>query len=260
MNDIILHYLIGFIFGISFFILAWVSSVVVGKSSLIDSVWGFSFFLITLLYYYLSGKILTILDYTFITVVFIWSVRLGIFLAIRFMSEGEDKRYVEIKKNWNKSTFGFIGMFALQGFLASLLSIPMLLISHTPITSSFLFYIGLALIVIFTILESLADYQLYTFKKKNKGVTCNVGLWAYSRHPNYFSEWMIWVGLFICCIPLGSIGVFSIFSVLIIYYLLNHVSGIPIIEKDAREGIYKRQGEEEYFKRTPAFFPALRRK
>ncbi|EQC46099.1 DUF1295 domain-containing protein [Bacteriovorax sp. Seq25_V] len=260
MSLILEHYLYGFGVGIAFFIIAWVVSLVLGKSSHIDSVWGLSFSLLTAFYYYLSGKVIGQLDIIFITVVFLWSFRLGLFLAYRFSVEGEDRRYVEIKTNWNKTNVGFIGMFILQGFLASLLSIPLLLFSHGVVVNEALFFVGISFVFIFTVFETVADWQLFQFKARNKNRTCNVGLWKYSRHPNYFSEWMIWVGLFLTTLSQGALGWFSFISVAIIFYLLNFVSGIPIIERDARNGVFKREGEKEYFESTSVFFPLLPRR
>ena len=93
------------------------------------------------------------------------------------------------------------------------------------------------------LLETIADWQLYTFKKdeKNKGLFLTEGLWRYSRHPNYFGEAVFWWGIFIVACSFEK-GWFTFYSPLIITLLLRYVSGVPILEKEFE----KRPGFKEY--------------
>ena len=109
--------------------------------------------------------------------------------------------------------------------------------------------VGTAIVFLSLCGESLADGQLAAFRRKpeNKGQVCNVGLWRYSRHPNYFFEWCIWVGfgVFALCSHLGWIGLLAPFS---IYYLLRYKTGVPMAE----ESSLKSKGDRfrEYQKTT----------
>jgi steroid 5-alpha reductase family enzyme len=124
---------------------------------------------------------------------------------------------------------------------------------------SILEYAGAALWTICIIGEATADAQLKRFKSKpeNKGKVCNVGLWSYSRHPNYFFEWMIWVSYFIfaCASPWGWI---SIVCPAIILLLLFKVTGIPLTEEQSIRS--RGDAYREYQRTTSVFVPLPRKK
>lgn len=249
----------GLVVSLLFFVVIWLFSMITQKSSIIDSAWGLHYFSIGLYYFLRAGLELTLAKKILLTAILFWSFRLALFLFYRFLKHGEDQRYVEIRKNWGANHLKFITMFLLQGFLAWLQSYT-ILVAVANAEVSTLFYLGVSIMVVFTVFESIADFQLFTFKNKSKNTVCNVGLWKYSRHPNYFSEWMIWVGLYITILAANiSIfeKIFSLIGPIQIYILVNYVSGIPIMEKYARENVFRKIGEKEYFESTPAFFPKI---
>jgi steroid 5-alpha reductase family enzyme len=115
-------------------------------------------------------------------------------------------------------------------------------------------YIGAGIWLIALTGEAIADWQLDQFKKDpaNKGKVCNKGLWNYSRHPNYFFEWLIWVGYFVFALA-SPYGFIAIISPAIILYLLLNVTGIPATEEQSvrsKGDLYK-----EYQRTTSAFVP-----
>ena len=108
------------------------------------------------------------------------------------------------------------------------------------------------------IFEAVADWQLYRFKAEpdNKGKVMNKGLWAYSRHPNYFGESLVWWGLFL--ITLATPGSFwVVICPLLITFLLLKVSGITLLEKTI---VDSRPEYKEYIKNTSSFIPWLPKK
>ncbi|WP_411821321.1 DUF1295 domain-containing protein [Leptospira sp. 'Mane'] len=203
--------------------------------------------------------------------VWIWAIRLSGFLywtRIR-TDHPEDKRYADFRKDYGNQVHRkfFTNVFLLQGFLALLLSGPFVVASDWqldlfsvpsvlifPILGWVLFFIG-----VFG--ESLADKQLHSFLsvQSNKGKLCDAGLWKYSRHPNYFFEWVIWLGIGI--IPLAS-GIswawISLFSPFVMFILLRFVSGVPFAEKYSL--LSKGNIFQNYQKTTNAFFPWFPRK
>lgn len=245
-----------------FFICIWFASLVTKKNSIIDAAWGLHYFLISLFYFFELKSHFNTPNMILLTTMTLWGLRLGGFLFYRYLIIGEDHRYETIKKNWNANDFTFIKMFLLQGFIAGILSLTMLFAFAFAAEISISFIIGISIMLIFIIFESIDDFQLFQFVTNplNKNKICNIGLWKFTRHPNYFSEWMIWVGLLI--IILGNnfflVKLVACLGPVLIYLLLNFVSGIPIIEKNARKGIFKKIGEEEYIRNTPAFFPKFK--
>lgn len=253
---VISTYLVGFIY----FVSLWLMSLVTKKSSVIDIGWGFFFSIISIFYILHFDLSLTLNHMIILTLVLLWSFRLGIYLLIRYLHEDrEDKRYEKIKKEWNATQISFIKMFVFQGVVASSLSFPFYLLYSRAINLDFLFSVAISIGVFSLFLESVADYQLYKFKKDstNKGKVLNKGLWKLSRHPNYFFEWMVWVSIGLLSISLEGNGYVGVYAPIFMYITLNHISGIPFLEEKARQGIYTKDGEKEYYENTPAFFPNI---
>ncbi len=191
-----------------------------------------------------------------------WAGRLALLLVRRLMKDpSEDSRYRRIREDWKTNqNMKFFFMFQFQGLLDVVLSWVFLLIFLNPsqLISS-VEIIGVLIWLAGIIGESIADEQLHTFKinPANKGKTCDLGLWYYSRHPNYFFEWLIWVGYAVIALasPWGWSGIIA--PVLMLYFLLK-VSGIPLAEAQA----LKTKGEEyrRYQESTSMFIPLPKRK
>lgn len=224
---------------------------------IVDIVWSYAFGALALLYAAtLSGWAPR--RWAMAAVVVIWSTRLGTHLYRRVMSHHpeEDRRYAEMRTRWAEHFPAKMFIFyQQQAFSVLVLGLPFLLIARNPAPSFHgLEYLGLTLWLIALLGESLADAQLAAFKKNatNRGRVCETGLWAYSRHPNYFFESCIWIGYFLiaCASPWGWT---SVIAPLGITYLLLHVTGVPMAEEQS----LRSRGEafREYQRRVSAFIP-----
>jgi steroid 5-alpha reductase family enzyme len=185
-------------------------------------------------------------------------VRLGWHLAKRIVGEPEEGRYTQLRKEWGQGgnlNLKFLGFFQFQAVLNAFLALPLLLacFNRTPRFHP-LEIAGAALFVVALLGETLADAQLAAFKRNpaNKGAVCDVGLWRYSRHPNYFFEWLIWIAyaVFAVASPHGWIAMAM--PVLMLHFLIN-VTGIKATEEQA----IRTKGERyrRYQARTSGFVP-----
>lgn len=194
--------------------------------------------------------------------VIFWGVRLSLRIHLKNKGKGEDFRYAAWRKDWlhrGRLYFqvrSYLQIFLLQSFVISIVSLP-LLIAATPQTSlgGVLPQIGIFVWFVGFIFESVGDYQLDRFiKYKHKvGSVLTTGLWAISRHPNYFGEILMWVGLSIMTLFRYDYSVLAILSPALIAYLLMYVSGVPLVEKR-----FEGNAEwNEYKAKTPAIFPRI---
>jgi steroid 5-alpha reductase family enzyme len=190
----------------------------------------------------------------------LWSLRLGLYLTGRVGShlKEEEGRYKKLREEWNETKFFFF--FQMQAFSNVMLSIPFFVIALNPEPQmSIMEYIGAGMWLLCIIGEGISDRQLKQFKKdnSNKGKVCQYGLWNYSRHPNYFFQFMIWVSVFIFALP-SPYGWISIICPLSIGYLIFKVTGIPMTEEQA----VRSKGElyKEYQRTTSAFVPWFKKR
>lgn len=186
-----------------------------------------------------------------------WGLRLAYhILTDRVIGAAEDPRYQALRQSWkahlNLKLFLF---FEFQALLDLALSVPFLLMALNPSPSWHpLEILGLLLALVSVAGEALADAQLKAFKRNplNRGKTMRAGLWRYSRHPNYFFEWLTWVAFFLAALP-SPYGVWTIIAPITMLWFLFKVTGIPLTEEQA----LKSRGEEyrHYQRTTSAFFP-----
>jgi steroid 5-alpha reductase family enzyme len=190
----------------------------------------------------------------------VWSIRLAWHLAHRVAREPEDGRYVELRARWGGNiTLKFLVFFLGQGLLDVLLAVPFLAASMNR--SSVLHPLEIAgaiLWLVSVIGEGVADEQLRRFKRdpSSRGRVCDTGLWYYSRHPNYFFEWLIWCAfaVFAFASPFGWLSLAG--PALMLYFLLR-VTGIPATEAHAVES--RGDAYREYQRTTSAFVPLPKR-
>ncbi len=229
----------------------------INNYSIVDAIWAFSFFAIALLMLWLADgwlprKILMV------AVVGSWSLRLGIFLASRIASHHpkEDNRYVMLRHRYGDSVEkGFFWFFQYQAWSVVLLSIPFVVMSMSfDAELQFLEILGAIIAVVSVLGEAIADAQKSAFKKKpeNKGKNCEVGLWRYSRHPNYFFEACVWLGFYLMVFSSPG-GKVCIFVPLLMWLLLLKVTGVPMSEESSKN-VY---GEAylDYQRRVSIFIP-----
>lgn len=186
----------------------------------------------------------------------VWGLRLGVFLALRNAGHAEDRRYAALRQRWGAAAAPrMLLFFWLQGLIAAILALSLLVPAasgHWP-APPLLWLAGL-LWCIGVGGEALADAQLARFKADPalRGGVCDRGLWRYSRHPNYFFEWVHWLSY----VPLG-LGAphwpLALTGAAVILLVLLKLSGIPGIEDGGVQ--QRRPGYEDYRRRTSAFIP-----
>ena len=206
---------------------------------------------------YLSSNGFTNINTANITVVVfisLWAVRLGSFLFMRIHKDGEDKRFRTIKP----SATQFFMTWTLQGLWVSLCSMCALtaISSDSGVVINTLFYIGLALFVIGFSTEVIADNQKSKFRSlpENRDKFITTGLWAKSRHPNYFGEIVLWTGIAVMSFSsLDGWQYLTLISPIFTYILLVYVSGVRMLE--ARSDI--KWGEDEAYQSYKSSTPVL---
>ncbi|XP_072971982.1 uncharacterized protein [Typha angustifolia] len=166
--------------------------------------------------------------------VVVWGLRLGLFLLMRIMNWGEDRRFDEMRNNLGK-----LAVFWLfQAVWVWTVSLPLTIVNASDRNPSVKpqDFIGWIMWGVGIFIEATADQQKLIFKNSpvNKGKWCDAGIWKYSRHPNYFGEMLLWWGIFVASTPiLGGAEWLVIFGPIFLTLLLLFVSGIPLLEESA---------------------------
>jgi steroid 5-alpha reductase family enzyme len=185
----------------------------------------------------------------------LWAIRLGSFLFMRIHHDGEDKRFRSIKPSASQ----FFMTWTLQGLWVSLCSMCALtaISSNTGIVTNAFFYIGLALFILGFAIEVMADMEKSAFKanQENKDKFITTGLWARSRHPNYFGEIVLWTGIAVMSFSsLEGLQYLTLISPIFTYLLLVYVSGVRMLEARADLKWGDNPAYQEYKKKTPVLF------
>jgi len=233
----------------------WLIHVRTGNASVVDPGWAFGLPIAAVTYAVLgTGYIWR--RWLLAGMVIVWGVRLGTYLLLRIIGKPEEGRYQELRRQWKEHiTLKFLVFFEFQALLDLFLSLPVLLAALNPKPAlSALEYTGIALWIVAVTGEAIADAQLAAFKRDttSHGQVCQRGLWNYSRHPNYFFEWLIWVAwaLFALASPYGWL---AILCPLLMFYFIFRVTGIPATEAQALRS--KGEAYRRYQETTSAFVP-----
>jgi steroid 5-alpha reductase family enzyme len=190
----------------------------------------------------------------------VWSLRLGTYIFLRVLGHHpvEDVRYEALRQRWPGPGM-FLAFFELQALIVVIFSLPFLFAAWNP-ASSFAIneVIGLAIAAASIAGEALADRQMKRFKanQENRGKVCEIGLWRFSRHPNYFFEFLFWVGIFVASLA-APWGWITAACPALMYYFLTRVTGIPLTEEYALKS--KGEAYRRYQQTTSAFVPWFRR-
>lgn len=237
--------------------LVWIWAYKIKNASVVDVFWSYNFPVIAIILFFLAPGF-EIRRAFICGMVLLAGLRLGTHLAKRVFGhlDEEEGRYQQLRKEWApKAEQKFFFFFQFQGISNVILSIPFfIIVINTRAEMAIVEYIGFALWLISVIGEAVADQQLASFKKNpdNKGKVCQFGLWYYSRHPNYFFQWTMWLSYFI--FALGSpYGYLAIISPAIILYLLLKVTGIPATEEQSLRS--RGDAFRAYQKSTSVFVP-----
>jgi|TARA_B110000438_G_scaffold147741_1_gene142306 steroid 5-alpha reductase family enzyme len=237
--------------------LVFIPSFIFKTEHYFDLTGGISFILVIFYALYDQINILGFIDFRSLILsifIIVWSSRLSLFLFFRVKKSG-DIRFVEIKKSFLK----FLRAWVFQGWWVFTCTLPVLIVlSNKPLNSDYLLYLGIILWIFGFLFEIVADKQKSNFNKLNKGKFISSGLWSISRHPNYFGELTLWLG-----ITIGSLSSFSGFqfiaflSPITIYLLLNYVSGVNLLEDLAEKRWGKDPKYIKYKNDTPVIFPKI---
>lgn len=234
----------------------WIVHLLIRNAAIVDVGWAAGLGILAL-YYAVAAPGYPARKWAIASMAGFWGLRLAAYLLLaRVVGHPEEGRYVQLRKEWkNNLALRFLFFFEFQALLVVVLSVPFLLAClNTRAPLGVLEKIGAGIWLVSIIGEAIADQQLNAFKKnpENKGKTCREGLWKYSRHPNYFFEWLIWVGyaVFALTSPYGYLSVIS--PALILYFLLG-ITGIQATEAQA----LRTRGSEyrDYQRTTSTFVP-----
>jgi steroid 5-alpha reductase family enzyme len=188
--------------------------------------------------------------------IILWAIRLGSFLFTRIHKSGEDKRFKSIKPSPTR----FFMTWTLQGMWVSLCSMCALtaIASKNGVIQNEIFYFGMLVFISGFVIEIIADWQKSSFRKnpENKDQFICHGLWYYSRHPNYFGEIVLWLGIAIMSFSsLSSWQYITLISPLFTYMLLVYISGVRILEISGMEKWGHLESYQEYVRTTSSLFP-----
>jgi steroid 5-alpha reductase family enzyme len=234
--------------------LTWLISVVLRDASVIDPVWPLGFVAVAITAFVAGdgdeGRRLLML-----VLVAVWGLRLSAYLFIRNAGKGEDFRYTAMRQRRGPNFWiiSLVSVFLLQGVLMWVVSLPVQLGAVPSRGLGLLAVAGVVAWAIGFAFESIGDWQLARFRANpdSRGKVLDTGLWRYTRHPNYFGDFMVWWGIFLIAAESGA-GAWGFIGPVLMTVLLMKVSGAGLLEKDIEQ---RRPGYADYVRRTSGFFP-----
>ncbi len=216
---------------------AWLVAERTGRSGWIDAIWTFATGLAGVALALLPASPGALRPILVAGLAVLWSLRLGVHIVLRTARGGDDPRYRQLRAEWgDRASWRLFWFLQVQAAAALVLALSIAAAAHRPETRlNIRDALGVVLFLAAALGERAADRQLTRFgaDPKNKSKICDVGLWGYSRHPNYFFEWLVWVAFAIIAIAPGGYypwGWFGLAAPVLMYVLLVHVSGIPPLE------------------------------
>lgn len=260
MTALALHaVLVGSIAACGLMLLLWMIHLPLRNASIVDPGWACGLVLLALIDATVGGGY-WVRALWIAVMATLWGLRLALYLLSRVLGHPEEDRYVQLRREWGGNLpLKFLLFFQFQALLCVLLSLPFLLVSiNRDSHLSPLEFAASGLWLVAWVGESAADFQLQRFKSNpaNRGNVCSVGLWKYSRHPNYFFEWLIWVAFALFSLA-STYGYLALIAPLLMLYFLFRVTGIPATEEQALRS--KGEAYRQYQLTTSAFVPWFRR-
>jgi len=231
----------------------WLLSLPIRNASIVDIFWGCGFVVIAWISLLMTDPA-TSRGWLIVALATVWGLRLSGHLARRNIGEPEDHRYRAMRENQGRwfPLLSLLTVFLLQGVVMLVVSLPLQAAVRADRPLNVLDAFGAAIWLVGLIFESVGDWQLARFKSQpdNRGQVLDHGLWRYTRHPNYFGDFLVWWGLFLVAAAGG--GWWTVVSPLVMSVLLMKVSGVALLEKDIHQ---RRPDYAEYVRRTSPFFP-----
>lgn len=231
----------------------WLLSLVRGEVSFVDSLWSW-FFVVAAGVYAWPLQTLGPRGMLVGALLLAWALRLSIHITVRNWGQPEDYRYRSIRAN-NQPGFTFKSLyivFGLQGLLAWVIALPLQPALASTTELGLLDAAAVSLWLVGQVFEAGGDYQLLKFKADpdNRGKVMQQGLWAWTRHPNYFGEFCTWWGFYLFAVAAGAW--WTVIGPLLLSFLLLKISGVAMLERTIGR---RRPDYAHYQSRVPAFFP-----
>lgn len=243
---------ISLIIQVFFFIIASINK----TDKVTDLSYGLTFIAIATISFFRSDQ--TPIHWILLTMIVIWEIRLSTYLFIRIIKIKVDRRFNKIRNNFIQ----FGKFWLLQAIAVWIITLPTTISFSKASNLSIWSTVGIIIWLTGLIIESIADKQKFQFKNKpeNKNRWTDVGLWKYSRHPNYFGEILCWWGVFMFCLPsLNNLELLSVVGPIFITFLLLFVTGVPPIEKKYLKKFGENLDYQEYIKETNLLIPFSKR-
>lgn len=236
----------------------------VSKHSIVDVCWGLGFAGIALISFVASSHSGgdTARRVTVLVLTAIWGVRLAVHIGVRNLGHAEDPRYAAIlsRREGGLVSYALRTIYAPQAAVMFLVSLPVQFAMYESAPLGALGVAGIAVWSVGFMFEAVGDAQLTRFKKDpaNAGAIMDRGLWSWTRHPNYFGDCCVWIGLWLLALGfppgLGSpTGLITVVSPVVMTFFLMKVTGKPLLEKGMRRS--RGATYDDYAARTSGFFP-----
>lgn len=256
MSELLLECLLAVV---AMMVLVWLGSLLTGRVCIIDAFWGPGFAVVSVLCMFRrADQWAGPWPYLLVGMVSVWALRLALHLGIRIAHETkEDRRYQAMRDKYNPGfwwkSLGIV--FLLQGIIMWIVALPLMTAFHQPQngTNPVLFAVSGLIWLTGLFFEGVGDWQLTRFRANpsNHGRVLSTGLWKYTRHPNYFGDFLVWWGHWGCAFLLGA-PLWTILSPILMSVFLMKVSGVGLLEKDIAE---RRPDYMAYQTATNTFFP-----
>jgi steroid 5-alpha reductase family enzyme len=235
--------------------LCWVVSLVLRDVSIVDILWAPAFATVGWLCAWLASAP-TGRSWILLALITLWAFRLGSHILLRWRRLGhEDYRYAAIraKHGPNFPITSLLWIFWLQALLLWVISFPLQAAIASRAGLNAFDWIGGGVVLIGIAVEGVADAQLTRFRAEpqNRDRVLNIGLWAWSRHPNYFGDFLLWWGIWIMAMA-GYAPLWTVLGPIVMSALLLHYSGAGLMEETITD---RRPAYRDYIKRTSLFFP-----
>jgi len=231
----------------------FVAAKVAGKHSVIDTAWGLLFAAIAVVVFAL-GTADGACRWLLLVLPVAWGVRLAVHIGRRNHGKPEDPRYEQMlsKASGNPDLYALRMVYLLQGVLALVIASPIVAGGFAPAAAGALTWVGVALWTVGVLFEAVGDAQLERFRRDpaNRGRIMDVGLWRYTRHPNYFGDACVWWGIFLVAADAPG-ALVTVYAPVTMTLLLTKGSGARILERH----MSGRPGWAAYAARTSAFIP-----
>lgn len=255
MFELLTMAVIATLIGLACLMLFWGIYYLTKNPAVADLGWALGMASASTYYYYATSLASPVADFM-LTLILIWAARLFLLICYRLIRDKTDGRYEAMTANWESDQEKqYLKFFLAQGAAVGVLTLPVLFAVCNRVGVWLpLDWFAAIIALVGLVGEGVSDFQLQSFvrQKENKGKVCDVGLWRFSRHPNYFFEWVFWVGLFLFALS-APMGIISIASPIGLLVTLLFITGIPPAEEQALRS--RGDAYTEYQKTTSRFIP-----